>query len=453
MDADETAQKTPRKLKLSHVLIALLVAIIAGFILFRVSLRAKLQKKLDAIRAAGYPVTCTELDDWYTLPDDAENGADYLMEAFSYYYRWNGQAAESLPIAGDAELPARTEPLTEETRAVIARYLTDNNEALKLLHKGAAVEHWRYPVDLTEGFAFNRPYLSEIRMGAHLLSLEAVLHAENAEPDLAVRSVISGLGLARSFATEPIPISQLVRVACQALAVSNLERALNRTDFADEQLVSLAQAFTEARDLSAMSRAFAGERCCGIDLLTEPSAEKFQLLGARIVYPVIQLYQALGLLDMEALLYLDLMDGYIKAAQLPLHERRNTAVALEERVENLSKIHVILRGFMSALSNIIELDLKTIAQLHTAEVAVAVQRYRLATGGLPDALADLVPSYLDAVPEDPFDGKDLRYKKLTPGFVVYSIGRDGNDNGGKERPKKRDRKADSSHDVTFIIQR
>ncbi|MHC4617024.1 MAG: hypothetical protein ACYTEQ_04640 [Planctomycetota bacterium] len=436
MDANETAQKTPRKLKLSHVLIALLAAVIAAFVLFRVTINSRLRKKLDAIRAAGYPVTWAELDDWYALPDGAENAAAYLLEAFACCYKWNDRIAESLPIVGHAEFPPRTQPLAEESKPLIAAYLADNNEAVRLLHEGAAVEHCRYPVDLKRGLALVHHDLSEVRHGTQLLTLEAILHAENAEPDLALRSVISGLGLARSLSGEPILISQLVRIACQGLAVSNLERVLNRTDFTDEQLVSLAQAFS------------------GIDLLTKATTEKLALVSVDFS-PVLllEIYRALGLLDMEALLYLDLMKASVEGNELPVPERQGAARAVDDQLDRLSKIHLFVRAFMPALARATELDLRVISHLRAAQVAVAVERYRLAAGRLPDALADLVPSYLDAVPEDPFDGKALRYKKLTPGFVVYSVGEDGSDDGGKERPKSRDRKADSSYDITFIIQR
>jgi len=81
-------------------------------------------------------------------------------------------------------------------------------------------------------------------------------------------------------------------------------------------------------------------------------------------------------------------------------------------------------------------------------------RYRLATGNLPDTLADLVPTYLDAVPEDPFDGRTLRYEKLETGFVVYSVGEDKRDDGGTERlPTGKRTKAPSSWDITFIVER
>ena len=68
MANNRTAEKTHRRLKISHILIILLVVIVAGFAFLRLRLKSKLRAKLDAISAAGYPVTCAELDDWYAIP-------------------------------------------------------------------------------------------------------------------------------------------------------------------------------------------------------------------------------------------------------------------------------------------------------------------------------------------------------------------------------------------------
>jgi hypothetical protein len=45
----------------------------------------------------------------------------------------------------------------------------------------------------------------------------------------------------------------------------------------------------------------------------------------------------------------------------------------------------------------------------------------------------LVPAHLDAVPEDPIDGAPLRYDLRPPGYIVYSVADDGEDNGGRPR--------------------
>ena len=166
----------------------------------------------------------------------------------------------------------------------------------------------------------------------------------------------------------------------------------------------------------------------------------------------IALYKFAGLADMDAAIYLDLMNDYIKTTHLPPYQRQEAASAVDTKFGKTSRIHILLHVIMPAFSRVTTIDIRTIAQLRTARAGLAIQRYRLAAGKLPDNLADLMPTYLDAVPKDPFDGKDLRYKKLEAGFVVYSIGEDGNDDGGKERPRKRTRPP-APADVTFIVLR
>ncbi len=78
-------------------------------------------------------------------------------------------------------------------------------------------------------------------------------------------------------------------------------------------------------------------------------------------------------------------------------------------------------------------DLAFRARLALARTALAVGRHRLATRNLPNDLEDLVPKYLKQVPPDPFDGRPIRYQPGTPGFLLYSIGEDGHDDGGQER--------------------
>ena len=63
--------------------------------------------------------------------------------------------------------------------------------------------------------------------------------------------------------------------------------------------------------------------------------------------------------------------------------------------------------------------------------AIALKRYRLDHEAYPASLSELVPAYLSQVPADYMDGKPLRYR-LRPdgGFLLYSVGEDGKDDGG-----------------------
>jgi hypothetical protein len=95
-----------------------------------------------------------------------------------------------------------------------------------------------------------------------------------------------------------------------------------------------------------------------------------------------------------------------------------------------------------------------LAHLRVTQTGLAVERYRLAEGRLPGFLKDLVPTYMQAVPLDPYDGRSLKYRKLKTGYVVYSIGYDMTDEGGAERGRGRDAQGRAlPWDITFVMER
>jgi len=438
-----------RRLKVTHVLIFLLLICIGLYVYYRLNLKSNLQDKIDAIHAAGYPTNCIELDKWYKIPPNVENAAFTIEEALSLFKKWDKEKSESLPLVGRAELPPRTEPRPTDMKVLIAEYVADNNEALDLFHRAAGIEYCRYPINLSAGLATLLPYLSEMRNAVQLLELEAVLYADDGNGPEAVLSAISGFAIARSFVREPITVSQLVRCGCQNTAVSIVEQILNRVELTDGQLLELTECVRRSESISDMSIAFVGERCMGLDFFNNPGT--MNPSGGRIG-PIFSLYKAVGMAEAEAVMYLDLMDGYMKCIKLPLHERRKAADAVGAKIQSISQAHVLLHVIMPSLSGVITKDLRTTAFLRTADAALAIQRYRLKADKLPDKLADLVPVYLESVPKDTFDGNELRYKKIEAGFVVYSIGEDLIDDGGKEQPTGK-KKKNETWDVTFIVKR
>lgn len=66
-----------------------------------------------------------------------------------------------------------------------------------------------------------------------------------------------------------------------------------------------------------------------------------------------------------------------------------------------------------------------------AITALALERYRLKHSRYPDTLTQLIPDYLAKHPQDPMDGRPMRYR-LNPDatFTLWSSGFDGKDNGG-----------------------
>jgi hypothetical protein len=448
-----------RKIHLRRVLFVLIAVLAALFVIFKVTISAKVNKRIEAIKKAGFPVTCEQLEAWYVFPKGDDNAADILLRAFSEYYQWKDEYLKDLPAFGRVFLPARTESLSAETKKLVTEFLSDNQKTVELLMKGATKKDCRYPINLSAGFRTAMPYSEDIRDCRRTLKLVAVLAAENNQPNNAFRAIQSMFGLSNTFANEPVYESQYVRCSCLDDGIFALERVLNKVELSDELLLNVGKQLADVNIAGGVIRAFAGDRCNAIDLFQKSAgktADFYNSFGAsNVVSPItVALYKLSGISDKDMLLYLDIVDDAIKTARLPQAEQQKAANKLGLKVEAVSKNRTMLSMIMHDFYRLILRSLTATTRCHIASAALAVERFRLAKGTLPESLDEIVPQYLASVPVDPFNEKPVKYKKLPKGFIIYSVGENGIDDGGKEESKDTGRNdKDSVCDVTFIIER
>jgi hypothetical protein len=70
-----------------------------------------------------------------------------------------------------------------------------------------------------------------------------------------------------------------------------------------------------------------------------------------------------------------------------------------------------------------------------AQIACALERFRLAHGVYPDTLDTLAPQFIATIPHDIIGGEPLHYRRTEDGkFLLYSIGWNERDDGGKDSP-------------------
>ncbi len=78
------------------------------------------------------------------------------------------------------------------------------------------------------------------------------------------------------------------------------------------------------------------------------------------------------------------------------------------------------------------------ATFEATQTLVGIKRWEKEKGSPPESLEQLKEAgYLRTLPDDPYSDGVLRYIKKENDFVLYSIGEDFQDNGGKENPDKR----------------
>ena len=457
MDKTDETRRTKRRIRWWHIVGLMVAACALALILVRIRDRTTLQRRLDAIRAAGYPVTFAELDVWYKDVPYGENAAEYVLDAIACLQKPEAEQDRQLPWSSRDKMPARTEPLGEEMVGIIDELLEKNQEAIKHLQRAGTLQRSRYPIDLTRGHATLLPHLSDLRGTVRLLCLKAILHAERHEQEAAVEALVSAFGVANTEAATPVLISQMVRQSSQSTALSALERVLNRTDLDEQHLASLYQTVTTAYDPNAIARGFVGERCMVIAVLRDPRSTGlgFEPIIASEGPSLLQLHaaRAVGLTDRLLVQYIAYVDRFLKALKLPPYQRLKAVGPLEREHDEMREAHPDLTWTMPTLARFFRNDLAHMTKLEVAGIALAVERYRLANNALPEQLIDLAPRFLESVPLDPYDGQPLRYRQLDPGFVVYSIGPDGVEDGGKERPAKQRGQQEPNYDITFIVER
>jgi hypothetical protein len=160
-----------------------------------------------------------------------------------------------------------------------------------------------------------------------------------------------------------------------------------------------------------------------------------------------------GFFERDLNFYLQTMEQSISLASLAppqiltLTNRQDTAIKVAHK-----RGFVMTGMILASLSSAAVREANTLASIELASTALAVERFRHRRGRLPASLTEIAPEFLEKLPADPFDGAPLRYRVLSQGYILYSVGRDGHDDGGRESPQRKKSYDTNSFDNTFIVE-
>ena len=76
---------------------------------------------------------------------------------------------------------------------------------------------------------------------------------------------------------------------------------------------------------------------------------------------------------------------------------------------------------------------RAVQQRRNLRVALALAHFHGEHARYPEQLTDLVPEHLPELPPDLFSGQPLKYAQIDQGYLLYSIGPNGEDDGGRDR--------------------
>jgi hypothetical protein len=317
------------------------------------------------------------------------------------------------------------------------------------------------PWNLKDPLLTPLPHVQATHDMVDLLTLGAEVRAHKGDVDGALVLVHAALVATHAIGDEPMLLSQVRRVAGDEwrlgwsdFCVLALEESLGRGQATEKNLRDLQTALEAEAEEPVMRTAARAERAGLHALLTavergELTQPEPALLGVR-AEGVSLLLTASHVATVEAVhaWVLDYTTKFVEIAGLPSQEQ---APRLKELAATLPKAP---REAIPLLAGLPVVDLgetchKARALLRCAAAGMALERYRLANGHWPDALGELAPKYLAAVPADSFDGKPLRYARHNDGVIVHSVGPGGKESGPPDDPKRFEKK--DGADVSFRL--
>ena len=410
-----------------------------SYLLFYSWMKMGYSSQISKIHKTGYPVAPEELEKWYPEPPSGQNAAYFYMKAADNYKRKPDNVDEKLLIihGGCVEIHSTGIAFSEEMIKNSEAYLEANRKSLDFLHKAAEFKSCRYPVEVDNPDR-RLDYLSNLRQGARLLSTEAILAAEKGDSEKTLKSLIAAVALSSSLEKEPTIDSFVAMMGTEHIALENFERILNRCKFNAVQLKQLSAKFAVFDEMKTLERAFAGERTY---IFSGHALEEY-LEYADYNFPIVRKNKVLKksfefmadfllLWMMNELASADLVSELIELCKGTPESALLKTDAIQERICNLPSRLYATKLYIPRLFPLIDKKAMTIAEARVARVGLALVSFRLKNGRLPETLSELVPTHIESIPADPMDAKPLRYRKTEKEALVYSVGADGIDNGGK----------------------
>ena len=323
----------------------------------------------------------------------------------------------------------------------------------------------RFNLNASHGSAMLLPHLAGMKSLLQTFGDRTVLALRDGQLATVWTNLMAASRLVTAYDPEPAEVSQLVRFACTTLAYNAVWQALQTNGWTDQQLAQLQHEWESVDFFSQLPETIAFKRAyCVADCERESSGEDdpippfSEFAKAAFRYPVSVWYELnhrweqarfrqRGNFDMEKELMLFYRDREIEfrnAVKAP------TWAAMKQlpSVTNYVPFQSNSRSRAQSLMNLRELTLSfqrqgtgflgraAEAESHRRLIvaALALERYRGQHGSYPNALASLAPEFLKTVPVDFMDGQPLRYRLNDDGhFLLYSVGLDCVDNGGKQR--------------------
>jgi len=394
------------------VLVAIVLAINTWFVW---TTGKQLDRQLEAIRAAGDPLTLADLAPKPIPPE--KNAATYLLQADA------GMAAIE---EGVYEIPHFREyfdtkdPMPAEIQKAVKPVFLAHPEVIQLLRQAAECPSCNPPLDyslppwdfLSQAF----PFTGILRGAQTVLMLRTRLLVAGGDEEEALRTALVALRLARHSERIPGVSGLFLILNSRGMAIDDANMVLQAGNTPTKVREALDAELAIHERMDAYAWAMKSERANGLSWFQNLPLRNFWLF-----------YR--GDYNQCESKYLDAMQGFMS---LPYDRRPYSQTICDLQAiapPDTRKSSWVLPCMDLIPPCMLEVVTRTQARIRCLRVLNALQIHMPAGSMKTPTLAELgLPAETCT---DPFTGEPLHVKKTPQGWLVYSVGQNCQDDGGK----------------------
>ncbi len=400
-------KKFKKYVKRSLIALGILITILLITNAIFISIRGRLlEKKLEAIRTAGDPVSFPQLAQ-ATVPPE-QNAAVFLRRAQAGVESISKELYAVYSNEGFVD-----GKLSENDLKAIESALSASPGVIPLLRQAADCHEYDpqpdYTVDPQAFIANSLERLGRLRAVSRVLAARVHLLVAKGDREEAMQTCLTMIRLSRLFNREPAVIGFMVSLACRSIGIRAVNAVLRSGPLQKSSHDALDAELALCDSTEAYMHALKTERVLGIESFRSYRTE---LWPSRAMFPG------------DECDYLDLISEHFEFASRPFSDLVAAGLELKQQ----GQIGVLSRLVLPALLQCRVANDRVSARMRCLRILNAVHS-RADDGDNSEpmlAKLDLPP---DAM-ADPFTGAPLRVQKTADGWLIYSMGENLHDDGG-----------------------
>jgi len=384
------------------------------------------------------PTTMKALAAEHNKTEGQHNGADDLLGAFEAFND-EGINYDLVPVMGaGAEVwPEPGEPFRPEVLAEMNKIVAMNKNSLELLRSAVHAERLQIPMQANVNMAVPSEQFGKVRNAGRLLYVQALCAAETGDIDTAIDSVRTLVSLGDRYAQQPTRLPYLVGVAVMGLGTGVSRVLIERQRITDKAHFEAFSEFfdrTTFGDIASVewgeglwAQQYQSNHDLGLedvrkDLVNESYFGGLAAIGKFAIY----LYSFVS--DVDALEMWKRIRLIPELAREPLREGLMRAKLISLPTGPFSDRYALTNELLlDDITSDIQIQGHCQSYMRATATAFRVAKFYSEYKRLPNA-----DEYVNVVKpsRDPMDGAALRYRATDDGFIVYSVGPNGADDGG-----------------------